>query len=226
MKKMLGVAVRISFFSVVFYFLLCFAAYAFTFQPISNFSGWQEWVNNSASFEVEGSTVTMNVSGSDGFGNCTFSNEFQGSIGMMVTVNVSSIGGTSQSGIAKFEIGQNESGNRIQALVYVASDGEKKTISFNVHERDSQTNEYLGVLLDGVLGGYSEPIVGSSITIALARVGNEIWFHASGKGILKYDVPGIVSGIPTPKCEFWGAAKSGNTNSVTATYSNLFIIYE
>lgn len=217
---------KIAVLSVVFYFLFSFAVYAFTFQPVSNFSGWTENRSNSVSFEISGSSMTMNVDGSTGYGNGSFYKEFPNSIGMMVTVDILSMSGITNAGIAKFEIGKTQSGNRIQALIWIGTDGEKKKISYNIHERDSETNEYVRSLLDGVLGGYGELIVGNSITVALARVGNEIWFHASGKGILKYALSDMATGNPHARCALWGDAQSGSSNSINATYSNLYMIYE
>ena len=217
---------KVGFLSVVFYFLFSFAVYAFTVQPVSNFSGWTEYISNSARFEIGGNSLAMNVDGSEGYGNGSFYKEFPNSIGMMVTVNVASMSGTASAGIAKWEIGKTQNGNRIQALIGVGTDGEKKNISYNVHERDSETNEYVRTVLDGVLGGYGELIVGNNITVALARVGNEIWFHTSGKGILKYALSDMASGTPNARCSFWGDAQSGSSNSISATYSNLYIIYE
>ena len=217
---------KVGLLSVLFYFLFSFLAYAFTFDPVSNFTDWTEYQSNSVNFEIWGNSVTMNISGSEGIANGSFYKEFQNSIGMMVTVNVSAMSGTANAGIAKFEIGQTQSGNRIQALIGLGTDGEKKKIFYNIHERDSETNEYIRTILDGVLGGYSESIIGNSVTIALARVGNEIWFHASGNGILKYALSDMASGTPNGRCSLWGDAQSGTSNSINASYSNLSIIYE
>ena len=217
---------KAGFLSVVFYFLFSFPVYAFTFQPVSNFDDWVEYISNSARFEIGGNNVTMNVDGSGGNGNGSFYKEFPNSIGMMVTVNIESMSGTANAGIAKFEIGQMQSGNRIQALIGVGTDGDKKKIFYNLHERDSQTNEFVRTLSDGVIGGYAELIVGYSITFAVGRVGNEIWFYAAGYGIIKYQSDKIATGNPHARCALYGDAQSGSSNSISATYSSIYIIYE
>lgn len=217
---------KAGFLLVIFYFLFSFPVYAFTFQPVSNFDDWVEYISNSARFEIGGNSLTMNVDGSEGYGNGSFYKEFPNSIGMAVTVNIESMSGTASAGIAKWEIGKTQNGNRIQALIGVGTDGEEKKIFYNVHERDSETNEYVRTLLDGVLGGYGELIVGHNITVALARVGNEIWLHAAGYGILKYALSDIATGNPHARCSLWGDAQAGSSNSISATYSNLYIIYE
>lgn len=217
---------KTGFLLAIFYFLCSFPVYALTVQPVNNFDNWVEYVSGSARFEIDGDTVTMNVDGSTGSGNGSFYKEFPNSIGMMVTVNILSMNGIANAGIAKFEIGKTQSGNRIQALIGLGTDGEKKKVFYNIHERDSETNEYVKTLLDGVIGGYGELIVGNSITVALARVGNEIWFHASVKGILKYALSDMATGNPHARCSFWGDAQLGSSNSISATYSNVYIIYE
>ena len=177
--------------------------------------------------EVSGTEMQMSVVGADGnqaYGDRRM--DFTDSVGAMATYNVSSVEGNNVNmGISQI-IGYTSTGTWILVTIDLDTFSGNNRIRYRVREYDSTTSKVVNEWANGYLGGYSGGWnVGEDVSIAFVRIGTQIYFYSPSKDVFAIiqplDFAGFLSG---PVILFgWADTKSGN--SMTATISNVMILY-
>ena len=199
-----------------------------------SFSGPQlldDWPDNVISGNytstVSGTQMQMSVVGtveSSAFGDRRMG--FTDSIGAMATYNVSSVEGNNVNmGISQI-IGYTSTGTWILATIGLDTFSGDYRIRYRVREYDSTTGKVTKTWAAGFLGGFSGGWkVGEDVTVAFGRLGNQIYFYSPSKQLYAIIQPFDFAGVLSGPAILWGWADAKNGNSMTATISNVMIIY-
>lgn len=220
--------------SVLVAVLVLFAtnsAMAISFSEPQLLDDWPETVVSGGFMsEVSGTQMQMSVAGTDT--GITLGNrqaDFTGSVGAMATYNVSSVAAVEGSdvimGLSQF-IGYTSTGNGIVAQIGLETWSGQNRIWYQVQEFDFSTQTFKERLGTGVLGDWSGGWkTNEDVTVAFARIGNQIYFYSPSKKIFTIIQPLDFADILSGPVRLWGWATANNTNSMTATISNVLIIY-
>ena len=216
--------------SVLVAVLVLFAtnsAMAFSFSEPQVLDDWPENVySGNFTSQVSGTQMQMSVVGTDAakaYGDRRL--DFTDSIGAMATFNVSSVEGNNVNmGISQI-IGYTSTGNGILAEVGLDTFSGTYRIKYAVYEYSpSEVREK--TLAVGYLGGYSGGWeIGKDVTIAFGRLGTQIYFYSPGKDAFAIVEPFDFAGVLSGTAIIWGWTDAKNGNSMTATISNVIIIY-
>jgi hypothetical protein len=188
-------------------------------------SDWEEYVwQGKITLIPNGTNLNVTADGSMGEAWRARHKHFPDALGVVANVNVSGISGNSNVGLRKY-LGTTAAGTRILAQIMLEQwDGEKR-IYYVVRERDDQGNDIKRIAA-GALGAWDGTwSLGQNITIALARIVDEIWFYTPGNGAFVKVVPFDKMGTLDSDVQIYGWTQDGVTNSVNATVSDVTILY-
>ncbi len=203
--------------------------HAFTFDGPQTLDDWTEDVSSgNFTSTTSGTQMQLDVSGSEGAAEGIRYKEFSNAIGVMATFNVSSLGGYMLVGLGRY-LGSTAADNLIQAQIYLDTWGGYNRIHYRVRERttDYQT---IRTLAEGNLGATSGVLwtIGQNVTLAFARLGNDIYFYTPGNGayviVRPFETMGAVSDSDHPHY-IMGYASSGEEDYFTATVSKVNMVY-
>jgi len=200
--------------------------HAFTLAGPQTLDDWTEYfVLGNFTSTTSGTQMQLVVNGSQGEAYGVRYKEFSNAIGVMATFNVSSLGDDMAVGLGR-NLGSTAAGNLIQAQIFLDTWGTSKRIYYRVRERttDYQT---IRTLACGYLGDHSGGwTVGQNVTLAFARMGNDIYFYTPGNGayviVRPFETMGTVSDLSP---YIYGWVPSGAENYFTATVSQVYIVY-
>ena len=210
--------------------LLCSTSLAISFNPVSDFSGWDEYQwkpNNPVTITHPGSTVSFIADGTGDYAWGSIGATFPGSIGITAEVNVSAARGNVAIGIRKY-IATTDSGTRLSAEMQVVRWSDQYKIEYYLKEKDSQ-GDIIRQLGAGVFGNWGTGTVewntGEDVFLGLALVGNEVWFYSPGYGTL-----GKIQILTpfTPSDDYIqvnGYAQIDPGNRIEGTVKNVNIVY-
>jgi len=184
-------------------------------------------ISGDYSSQVSGTQMQMSVVGADGnraYGDRRMA--FTDSVGAMATYNVSSVEGDNVNMGMSQIIGYTSTGTWILATIELDTFAGDNRIRYLVREYDPSTSQTIKTWSVGNLGGYSGGWkINENVTIAFGRIGTQIYFYSPSMDVFAIiqplDFAGFLSG---PVILFgWTDTKSGN--SMTATISNVMILY-
>ena len=227
------------FMSLIFCFSLHFAANASACNPItdncSTVSEFSNWTINYGDGEHQitpsGSQLDLYVSGtatSEGFAQIRYNADTP--IGIMATFDINNING-SRVGIRKY-VGTWEN-NYVEAQAYINKSSDYQLhITYRVRIQDTNNNTDK-VLTLGEIGGVNNYPAFSGITIALARVDNEVWFWADGfDTVIKWKPTKVMGNINikpawknAEKVGIDGYCSEGTENHTRATVRNVTLLF-
>ena len=201
-------------------FLVLQPAHAFQFEKVTDFNGWWDWTNSpdSVDFYYDGDSVKIHshVAPSEDYawGNVA-QEKYTSSIGVMTTLTAENISGYARSGIVYYDIGQmNE--HEIQAQIFIE----------RVYGSNEATVGYL--ITETLPEGWNEltretiaNVTGTTFTIALARMGNVIFFYLEG-----YDVRSFAPtfDLGSQGCKWGVFATTSLEGNAEATFGDIFAI--
>ena len=204
--------------------------HAFTFDGPQTLDDWTEYVvSGNFTSTTSGTQMQLDVSGSEGEANGIRYKEFSNAIGVMATFNVSSLGGYMVAGLGR-NLGSTAAGNLIQAQIYLDTWSGYNRIYYRVRERTPDLQTIIRTLAEGNLGAHSGGLwtVGQDVTLAFARLGNDIYFYTPGNGafviVRPFETMGAVSDTDHPHY-ILGYTSSGAENYFTATVSQVNMVY-
>jgi len=191
--------------------------------------GWQAVYDpGPVSFSPSGETLNISAGNptSDVWGK--WYKRFNGAVGALATINISSTSGTSNAyiGVRKY-IGQLASGNYIVADINVRDYFSDQHIWYRVRERN-QSGQHIRLIAMGYLGDFTGFWTsGENIDVGVAYVNGNIAFYTS-----KTDALGIVR-LPEPiymssrgfDIEIQTLATAGPTPVIQGSLSNMTVIY-
>ena len=190
-----------------------------------NLSDWEEniWQGN-VSLIPDGTKLNVSVEGSAGEAWRSRDKYFPNALGVMAQVNVSDVSGYCNVGLRKY-LGTTAADTRILAEIMLEQyDGEKR-IYYRIRERDAQ-GKTIRLIAGGALGDWDGTwSPRQNITIALALIGDEIWFYTPGNGAFVKVLPFESMGIFESDVQIYGYARDGVTNSLNAVVSDVAILY-
>jgi len=188
-------------------------------------SDWEEYIwQGNISLIPDGTNLNVSADGStvEAWGK-RYKN-FPDAVGVLANVNVSGVSGYINVGLRKY-LGTTAADTRILAELMLEQWEGNKRIYYRVRERDDQGNT-IKQIAAGALGDWDGTwSPGQNITIALARIGDEIWFYTPGNGAFVKVMPFESMGTMESEVEIYGAAREGATNSVNAVVSDVTILY-
>jgi len=198
-----------------------------------NLSDWKDYIwQGNVTVSHSGTVYTVNANGNSGKESMgkTYKN-FPNAVGFYASVNVSQCSGENGVGIRR-NIGKAADGNNVMAELYVNQFEGNRRIQYKIRKRDKDGNT-LKVYARGYLGdffGIWEP--GQNVLIAFARVGDEVWFYTpqNNVGLVKILLMEPVQSVETledkdKNMEIWAWTQSGSVNSLSATVSDVEILY-
>jgi len=130
--------------------------------------GWENYIDGNVVFAPDGETLETTVSG------VSYGERyklFENTSGMSAAVKILSATGNAYCGIRSY-IGTNPSGNRIQAQIWIDTDGKGigYNIRYKVRERDADNNVVL-TYADEILGNTTNGwAVGQDLTVSFNRI--------------------------------------------------------
>jgi hypothetical protein len=212
------------FYSIFFAVVLVLS---FTSQVLAaeDLSDWEEsiWQGN-ISLIPDGTILNVSADGSAGEAWRARHKYFSEAVGVMANVNVSGVSGNSSVGLRKY-LGTTAAGTQILAEILLEQWDGKKRIYTRVRERDDQGNT-IKQIAGGALGDWDGTwSPGQNISIALARIGDEIWFYTPGNGAFVKVMPFESMGTMESDVQIYGWAQEGATNSLNAVVSDVTILY-
>jgi hypothetical protein len=205
--------------------------HAFTFDGPQALDDWTEaFVTGNFTSTPSGTQMQLvvNGSGEQGYGYGIRYKVFSNAIGITATFNVSSLGGYMFVGLGRY-LGTTAAGNLIQVQIYLDTWGGYSRICYWVRERTTE-RETVRILAEGNLGADSGGLwtVGQNVTLAFARLGNDIYFYTPGNGayviVRPFETMGAVSDSDHPHY-ILGYTSFGEENYFTATVSEVSIVY-
>jgi hypothetical protein len=196
---------------------------------ISDFSDWLIKYGTD-NIILNGSQINYSVQSTettDGFTLIRF--DPSNPIGMMATFDILSLNGVSRLGIRQYVGTWGD--NYLEAQIYIW-DSDDKTLHIGYRVRVQNTNNNnVKVLSVGELGG-SNNYPTSDITIAFAKINNEIWFFAEGYDSIVWKPQQIIGNIvnkpewsDAEKLGIEGWTEKGIENYGSATVKDVKILY-
>ncbi len=199
----------------------------FTSQVLAaeDLSDWGEYIwQGNISLIPSGTSLNVTADGSAGEAWKARYKVFPDAVGVLAKVNVSGVSGVSNVGLRKY-LGTTAADTLILAEIMVEQYDGQKRIYYRVRERDDQGNT-IKQIAGGALGDWDGTwSTGQNITIALARILDEIWFYTPGNGAFVKVAPFETMGPLDSDVQIYGYASDGDTNSVNATVSDVTILY-
>lgn len=201
--------------------------HAFTLDGPQTLDDWTEdYVVGNFTSTTSGTQMQLDVSGSEGVANGIRYKEFSNAIGVLATFNVSSLGGDMVVGLGQY-VGTTAAGNLIRARIYLDIFDTSKRIAYSVEERTTDF-QWIRTLAYGFVGNYSGGwTVGQDVTLAFARLGDDIYFYTPGSGayviVRPFEAMGTISDDSFHYITSWAA--SGAENYFTATVSQVNMVY-
>lgn len=219
MKKIIA-----SIIVLVMVFMFTGTALSFSFLPIDDFSDWSEYqglLSNPVIFNASGPYINIKTDGSiiEAWGKLY--KRFSGAIGIMATINVRSVNGNAHVGLQKY-LG-NWGDNNILAEIWVQRYEDRHTIAYRIRECDVN-HDTVRVWSLGHFGDSREEWnEGENVTVALARVEEQILFFCAGYGMIKWVPPDPMGPIDSD-VEITGWAEEGASNNIDAIVVDVKVI--
>ncbi len=196
-------------------------------QAAENLTDWEAYVwQGNVAMSHSGTALSVSANGSSKVAMGRIYKNFPNAVGMYASVNVPQSSGENGVGIRR-NIGKAADGSKVMAELYLNEYGGDKRIQYNIRKRDSNGNTlkvyargYLGNFLDGWESG-------QNVLIAFARVGDEVWFYTpqNNVGLVKILLMEPVEVMADQEMEIWAWTQNGSTNSLSATVSDVEILY-
>ena len=219
MKKIIA-----SIIVLVMVFMFAGTALSFSFVPIDDFSDWSEYqglLSNPVIFNASGSYINIKTDGSiiEAWGKLY--KRFSGAIGIMATINVRSINGNARVGLQKYLGSWGR--NNLLAEIWVQGYENRHTIAYRIRECDVN-HDTVRVWSIGHFGDSTEEWnEGENVTVALARVEEQILFFCAGNGMIKWVPPDPMGPIDSD-VEITGWAEEGASNNIDALVVDVKVI--
>ena len=219
MKKVIA-----SIIVLVTVFMFAGTALSFFFLPVDDFSDWSEYqdlLSNPVIFKTSGPYVNVITDGSiiEAWGKLY--KRVSGAIGIMATINVRNVNGNAHVGLQQY-LG-NWGDNNILAEIWVQRYEDRHTIAYRIRERNVN-HDTVRVWSLGLFGDSTEEWnEGENVTIALARVEEQILFFCAGYGIIKWLPPDPMGPIDSD-VEITGWAEEGANNNIDALVMDVKVI--
>lgn len=219
MKKIIA-----SIIVLVMVFVFAGIALSFSFLPIDDFSDWGEYqgsLSNPVIFDASGPYINIKTDGSiiEAWGKLY--KRFSGAIGILATINVRGVNGNAHVGLQK-HLG-NWGDNNILAEILIQRYEDRQTIAYRIREFD-ENHDTVRVWSLGHFGDSREEWnEGENVTVALARVEEEILFFCAGYGMIKWVPPNPMGPIDSD-VEIAGWAEEGASNNIDALVMDVKVI--
>lgn len=213
------------------YFALTVCVLALLFsarvQAGENLGDWKDYIwQGNVTISHPGTVLSMSANGTNKVSMGRIYKYFPDAVGMFASVKVSQSSGENGIGIRQ-NIGKAADGSKVMAELYLNEYGGDKRIQYNIRKRDASGNT-LKVYARGYLGNFFDGwALGQNVLIAFARVGDEIWFYTpqNNVGLVKILLMEPVEMIADQDMEIWAWTQEGSTHSVSATVSEVGILY-
>jgi hypothetical protein len=221
--------VSIQFAFVSFYASAC-SPMTDNCDTISDFSDWLIKAG-ADKIQLNGSQLNYSVQSTeaeDGFMliRCNAANP----VGIMATFNIVNMNGVSRLGLRQY-VGTWDN-DYVEAQIWIAdSDDGTFHIQYRVRVNNT-TNNNIKVLSTGELGGSNNYPTDSDITIAFAKINNEIWFFAENFGSIIWKPQQTIGNIinkpewsDAEKVGIDGWSEKGIENYGSATVKNVKLLF-
>ena len=162
-------------------------AFGVTLEPAPDFndSSWWEFKSSDdgVSVQIDRQKNYVKFSLKDEAGEYSWGNVARNnwnSIGIMATVTIDSVSGTyASAGVIHYEVGQHN-GNKIYAMIAVVEGSGSNNQRTEAIVRERMPDGSSKTLATLRFPDFDTSAVGRAVTIALARLGNEVYFFQAG----------------------------------------------
>ncbi len=190
--------------------------------PVESLVDWN-YEQGTWQFFENSATATIN-SGQNV--NVSIGKDYEGCLGFQATIHISHLKDNVGCGIGKRAgyLGNDYLTANIRVGYWYLSDpGSEGFAPIScVLNRSNDTEWNIERYMDGFFGDWQYRL-GQDITMALTRVGNEVWYYVEGYGTRKFEPPFDMEG--TNYYNWFGVGTGPNGGEVTATIKDVYIIY-
>lgn len=209
---------------LVMVFIFAGTALSFSFLHVDDFSNWseyQELPSNPVIFRASGPFINILADGSTIEAWAKLYKRFNAVSGIMATINVRSVNGNAHVGLQQY-LG-NWGDNNLLAEIWVQRYEDRHTIAYRIRECNIN-HDTVRVWSIGHFGDSTEEWnEGENVTVALARVDEEILFFCAGYGMIKWVPPDPMGPIDSD-VEITGWAEEGASNNIDALVMDVKVI--
>ncbi|MEZ4528355.1 MAG: hypothetical protein R2941_20775 [Desulfobacterales bacterium] len=187
-------------------------SYALSLIPVDNFNDWQK-AEPASQYIHSGNALSLSTAGK-----ANIQKEYADGMGILCTFNIESASGTASGGLA---MDAGYMGNdKLHVNLGISKWGDNYSVYYQIQRRDVNNN----IIEELAYGGQIKAISNPNLVIGIARVANEIWLYADGYSLIKWDPLTAISPAGS-RFWLWGGTDQNPGSSITATFSNVGIIY-
>ena len=186
--------------------------------PVTSLEDW----GYEGTWQFSGNSATTTVNQPETYNH--IGKNYEGSIGIQATINISSIQGNAGCHIGKSP-GYTGTDNLRANILFgyynlTRADGFGPIWCYLVRADDTADLE---TYMDGFFGDW-QYMPGQDVTVSLSRVDNEVWYYVEGYGTRKFEPPFTMEGTNNHN---WFGAQVGEKegDAITVTIKDVYIIY-